>query len=220
MDRFEIIQDRPREAQCHMAIDRALVANGAPHPSLRVYEWAQPAITAGLFSKPERLITPDQHFGDIVTRPTGGGILFHDTDLICAVFIPKSSAIAQVCETIIARLHAALAHFLPPFTTTPVSPDMGATRFCMAQNGATDLFWNGKKIGGCAQRKSRAGILHQTSLFLHTPDWENIAVCVKDPDDVLAMKTASTSLEMIAIHPIDRQLIREAVAEQFTGGFA
>ena len=205
-----------------MQIDRALVDGGDVCPSLRVYEWTRPAITAGLFSEPELLLNLDQCRTlslDIVKRPTGGGILFHHTDLVCSFFIPHAAALRETVDALNARLLAALTPFLPPPNTSSVTPSAGAVQFCMAQASPSDLLWNGRKIGGGAQRKSRAGLLHQVSLFLQKPDWESIAACVRRTEDAQTMQKASASLEELSLRPVDRRLVREAVAEQFHGEF-
>ena len=205
-----------------MKIDHDLVTSGLPHPHLRIYDWARPAITAGLFSDPERLLDLDRccTLGmDVVKRPTGGGVLFHNKDLVCAIFVPGETAMGPLCDEISARLLRALAPFLPPKSSSSIASDTRAVRFCMAQRAPTDLFWNGTKIGGCAQRTSRFGVLHQTSIFLHTPNWEEIAPFVRCADDLRAMQITSTSLEEICPRPINRQSVREAIAKQFKEGF-
>jgi lipoate-protein ligase A len=217
-NRFEIIQDGPRDARCHMEIDHALAVSGHPHPCLRIYDWAEPAITTGLFSEPERLLDLERCRAcrmEVVKRPTGGGILFHHKDLVCSVFIPNESSIEPVYKAVNERLRAALAPFLPALDPIPSIPDTAASRFCMAQAAATDLLWQGRKIGGCAQRKTRSGILLQGSIFLTRPDWERMASCVRHADDITAMRTTSTSLEELSSRPVDRQSVREAIASQF-----
>jgi lipoate---protein ligase len=216
---IEIIEDKPLDAHRHMEIDRALVMNGSPLPRLRIYEWSAPAITAGLFSEPERLLNLEGCKAakmDVVRRPTGGGILFHNKDLVCAFFIPNASAITQVCQEINDRLRTALAPYLPALKSVPCIPDTGASRFCMAQTAALDLIWEGRKIGGCAQRKTRAGILHHVSLFLARPDWETIVSCLLNPRDLPSMQAASTSFEELTCHDIDRQTIRKSIVKEFS----
>jgi lipoate---protein ligase len=220
---FEILLDVPGEARFHMDVDRSFIASGSPHPLLRIYDWSRPAITAGLFSDPETLLDRGQCYAlglEIVKRPTGGGILFHDTDMVCAVFVPGASMTRSLCEVVNAKLRSALAFFLPP--PCPSLPAQTAAEdgfFCMAHAAPSDLFWNGKKIGGCAQRRSRFGILQQISIFLHAPKWERIAPCLKRQDDLYAMQSSSTSLDEIAYKSIDRGAIKEAIAEQFKEGF-
>ena len=218
MQEIEIIQDQSRTAVCHMEMDRRLVMGGHPQAHLRIYEWSEPAITAGLFSEPERLLNLEHCHArrlEVVKRPTGGGILFHDQDLVCAFFIPNATEIEPVCEAINAKMRAVLSIFLPALDTIPCTTDAGASRLCMAQTAALDLVWKGRKIGGCAQRKTRFGILHHTSIFLNKPDWETIASCVQHASDISAMQENSTSLEEISSQPIDRQSVREAIVHQF-----
>ena len=218
MQKFEIIQDLPRNAHVHMEIDRTLVMDGNSSPRIRIYEWLSPVITAGIFSEPERLLDSERCRAcrmEVVKRPTGGGVLFHDKDLVCAVFIPNATAVEPVCEAINAKVRAALTPFLPELDAVPFIADTRSCRFCMAQTAALDLICEGRKIGGCAQRKTRAGILHHISIFLNKPDWETIASCVLHARDISTMQETSTSLEELSSQPIDRQSVREAIVQQF-----
>jgi lipoate-protein ligase A len=49
-------------------------------------------------------------------------------------------------------------------------PEAPRGGFCMAKPTKFDLLYEGKKVGGAAQRKTKNGLLHQSSLCLKMPD--------------------------------------------------
>ena len=86
----------------------------------------------------------------------------------------------------------------------------------MAHPAETDLLWNGKKIGGCAFRKTRKGVLQQACLFLQVPDWSYIVSCLKNEEDLYAMQASSISIEELA-GPSDKPSIQESIIQKFKG---
>ena len=76
-----------------MAVDAALLqaAPSLASPVLRFYSWAEPAATFGYFQKysdVERmtLLRP------LVRRPTGGGLVPHDSDWTYSMVFPPGTA--------------------------------------------------------------------------------------------------------------------------------
>ena len=218
---LEIIQDTKASASFHMAVDRALLMKGNQHPRLRFYEWDGLAITAGIFSDPEALLDIPacrQRKIDIAKRPTGGGILFHGSDLALTLFIPAQAlqgGVEEWCRKINQRLLKSLAPFLPVEEGTECERSKERCRFCMSQVTDFDLIWNGKKIGGCAQRRTRTGLLHQASMFISSPDWERIIPCVRKVEDVQAMQQASVPLDHLANPLIARSMIQDSIMNTF-----
>ena len=55
-------------------------------------------------------------------------------------------------------------------TPTDFEPlDTHCNHFCMAKPTKYDLIWQGRKIAGAAQRKTRSGFLHQGTISLLMP---------------------------------------------------
>lgn len=165
-DELHVYEDRePQSAAMNMAIDEALLES-AHAPSLRFYRWQRPSISIGYFG----------HFGDVadereerdlVRRWTGGGIVLHGKDVTYSLILPKSGgaklpsaralyshAHGAICETLPARIGATLA--------SSDAPKISESCFTNAVRG--DVLAAGRKIAGAAQRRTRAGLLHQGSI--------------------------------------------------------
>lgn len=218
---IEIVYDSTGSASHHMEVDRALIMTGNSCPRLRIYRWAGFSITAGLFVDPAQLLDLDQCRRmnvEIAKRPTGGGVLFHGSDLAVSFFVPGQKlqgSVEEWCHQINERLIQAVCPFFPKEQMDEVVRSKERCRFCMSQVTGFDLLWGGKKIGGCAMRKTRAGILHQTSLFLTAPDWKRIAMCVTDAEDVGRMQQMSTSFDRLTVRKVPLDEVQEAIVNNF-----
>ncbi len=164
----------------NMAIDEALL-EVAKIPSIRFYRWNSPALSFGYFGKfadvadyePER---------DLVRRWTGGGIVFHGDDLTYSIMIPAHDAMfAESSAFTYAAIHSALRDVLDNLglraaLVAPTDPndagaavnDRGYNGVCFANPVRADVIVNGRKVAGAAQRRTRAGLLHQGSIQLAT----------------------------------------------------
>lgn len=153
-------------AALNMAVDDALVAR-AGAPILRFYGWHSPAVSFGYFSKFEdvRALMPER---ELVRRSTGGGIVLHGEDLTYSFILPRSHPLySRRPLEIYTALHdamrrACIAHGLR--ATLAAQPAPRISDACFANPVAADLLIDGRKVAGAAQRKSRAGLLHQGSI--------------------------------------------------------
>lgn len=166
-------------------------------PVLHLFEWARPTLTYGTLVKPQNLLDLQQVTAlglDMAQRPTGGGVMFHVDDLSFSLAIPAHSAafsaspernyawvnqaVSQAIESCMESSGATL------LLDSLAPPNARAARFCMSVPTRYDILWRGKKVGGAAQRCTRAGFLHQGSIALvATPDdWQRR--CVRDFDAV------------------------------------
>ena len=179
--------DASRSAAMNMAIDEALLQN-AKVASLRFYRWDHAALSFGYFGK----FTDVEAHGkkrELVRRWTGGGIVLHGDDLTYSIVIPAGDpAFAYSTMSIYEKVHEALRKTLGATgqhaelaTVAAVSSPPG--RFgnrpslfsalidrgynqndCFANPVRADVLFNGEKVAGAAQRKTRAGLLQQGSI--------------------------------------------------------
>jgi len=170
-----------------MALDEALMesAPGRGKPVLRFYGWTQPAASFGYF----------QHYSEIerttklrplVRRPTGGGLVPHDADWTYSLAFPTthewySLSAVESYE----RVHEWVRDsFIKLGVTTELASCCRKTApgQCFIGYEKSDVLWQGRKIAGAAQRRTKNGLLIQGSvqpppLSLAKADWQ-AAMCL------------------------------------------
>ena len=167
-----------RSAALNMAIDEALLEI-ATEPTIRFYRWDRPALSFGYFGKFADVENySSQH--DIVRRWTGGGIVFHGEDLTYSIAIPPSDpAFGESSMSIYEKIHDAIRGAFSAYGKSVVLATVAALserrtnnatvadrRYseCFANPVRADVLWNGRKIAGAAQRRTRRGLLQQGSI--------------------------------------------------------
>jgi len=164
----------PRSAAMNMAIDEALL-ECAKIPSIRFYRWTSPALSFGYFGKFVDVATYATQ-RDVVRRWTGGGIVFHGDDLTYSVIIPAHHVVfSESSMSIYEKIHRSLRNALAAngeraelacvagVADAAVS-NCGYNGACFANPVHADVMVNGRKVAGAAQRRGRAGLLHQGSI--------------------------------------------------------
>jgi lipoate-protein ligase A len=171
-----------------MALDEVLLeaVPGLRKPVLRFYGWTGPAATFGYFQKfadVERatLLRP------LIRRPTGGGLVPHDADWTYSLTFPAGHEWYFLrAEESYRRAHEWIqSAFANMDIRTEVAPgcEKSTPGQCFLGHEKFDLLWQGRKIAGAAQRRTRAGLLIQGSvqpppLGLRRPDWESAMIAV------------------------------------------
>jgi lipoate---protein ligase len=184
-----------------------LTANGPP--LLHLYEWENPCLTYGYFTDPHcylHLEALEACGLQMARRPTGGGIIFHLTDLAFSVLIPAGHPLFslntlenyawinnKVAESIRHWAKQSLQPYLLALEPSHLNNNCDA--FCMAKPTRYDLILEGKKVGGAAQRRTRDGLLHQGTLSLLFPPVELLSKILKNHESILmAMRENSYCL--------------------------
>jgi len=167
LKRLHVYHDtEPRSAAMNMAIDEALLGL-APVPSLRFYRWRGPSISFGYFGAYSD-VGAEQTGRELVRRWTGGGIVFHGDDLTYSLVLPVDDAAAfHSSRAVYAEIHTAVQWALGTEcgATLVASAAPKISDACFANPVAADVIANGRKIAGAAQRRTRAGLLHQGSIL-------------------------------------------------------
>ncbi len=197
---FELVEEGREKASTHMMRDREMLEQGSMLPLLTFYQWDSFCITYGLFAHPENFLNMDfckKEGIEVVQRPTGGGIFFHECDFPFSLFFPEeyTHSFESIWKGIQKSLVSLVCDFLSetPDAEYPSLPIEG--RFCQAGIHGCDFVWGGKKFGGAAFRKSKKGILCQASLFCSPFSWDKSALFVKQPCVLHMMKHVSMCLE-------------------------
>lgn len=178
---FLVESDRG-DAAFNMALDEALL-EAMPRllkPVLRFYGWTEHAASFGYFQKFSE-IERTTLLRPLVRRPTGGGLVPHDADWTYSLAFPtnhewySTSAVESY-----RRVHEWIQR---AFGELKVSTELAsccrksAPGQCFVGYEKFDVLWQGKKIAGAAQRRSKQGLLIQgsvqpPSVSLKRPDWE------------------------------------------------
>lgn len=162
----EIADAEPYGAALNMALDEVLLRS-AHEPLVRIYRWAQPAVSFGYFGKfadverawPER---------EIVRRWTGGGAVPHGDDLTYTLIVPRAHAFARLAARESYRLiHERIAALLGAAgQSVAVAPHAHApvSNACFENAVEFDVLAAEGKVAGAAQRRTQWGLLHQGSI--------------------------------------------------------
>jgi lipoate---protein ligase len=213
-------------AKSHMEGDRLLLEQLSllDRPLLHYYRWETTAITYGHFINPWNLLKEEQAQAfDIVRRPTGGGLIFHYNDFSFSVALPHDHP--KLSNHTLENYHllnsCVISCLKQLLGTTSFSLELLKcvensrslrTHFCMASPTQYDIMLDGCKVGGAAQRKTKWGLLHQSSIFLLPPNWDEIESTLKDPHIVQDMKMRSTSLSDLCNSTSTPQIARQELA--------
>ena len=169
-------------AAFNMALDEALLENVSQigKPVLRFYGWTEPAATFGYFQKFSE-VERATHLRPLIRRPTGGGIVPHDSDWTYSFVVPPNREwfSLKAIESY-RRIHEWIqSAFAKLKIETELAPSCkkSAPGQCFAGHEKFDLLWRGKKIAGAAQRRNKSGLLIQGSVqppvSIARADWEN-----------------------------------------------
>ncbi len=183
--KWKILDTGKRSAKENMAIDAKLLEEMKPDdpPILHLYDWDGRAATYGYFLDPKKFLDLEQAESlglSLARRPTGGGIIFHVSDLAFSVLVPANfphystntldnydfinSAVKRGVKTFFEN-----AESLTLLPDEPTPFDESCRHFCMAKPTKYDVMLKGRKIAGAAQRRRKQGYLHQGSIAIALP---------------------------------------------------
>lgn len=161
------LDETPRDGALNMALDEAMLFH-ARSVWMRVYQWAVPTLSIG-FSQPLTVVPADKTSWPVVRRWTGGGVVVHDGDWTYTLAAPSGHPVSEqravetyrwIHEAMIAALDQVgiSGGVLQPEHT---SDGMGV---CFVEPAKYDVVLEGQKIAGAAQRRVKAGFLHQGTI--------------------------------------------------------
>lgn len=172
--------DKAHLPALNMAIDEELLFESAKIniPFLRFYSWSSKAMSIGYIQTYEKTF---KNGYDLVRRPTGGGVVFHDIDLTYTVVIPSGHYIERLSrEESYHIVHRTIINAISSLGLTGelvenshVSKER-QEMICFTAPVKFDIAIQkgnvSSKIAGAAQRRTRQGILHQGSIVLEDMD--------------------------------------------------
>jgi len=168
-----------------MAFDEVLIQRvdaGLSRPCVRFYAWDPWCITLGSFQAADEQLQLDKLRAagfDAVKRPTGGRAVFHAQELTYTICAPKGIApwgktLGQTYDWIAERLLTGLAQV--GFQGTLERGESGildksnerhmAKPPCFSSASRAEIVWDGRKLVGSAQRRTRNAFLQHGSILL------------------------------------------------------
>lgn len=201
--RLGFILDRtPHGAAFNMALDEVLLGE-TDQPLLRVYRWERPSVSFGYFEKfePVSIAHPDREW---VRRWTGGGVVLHGDDFTYSLLVPFEAAFMRLsgAESYLA-IHACVARVLSQIGVeagVAARTDPKISQACFENATQHDVLFDGQKIAGAAQRRTKFGLLHQGSIqAVELPESFAEALAAEFAANVVRREITPRELEAAAV---------------------
>jgi lipoate-protein ligase A len=224
-------------AAMNMAIDEAILAaqKEQPNPTLRFYDWTQPAFSFGYFQDISAEVDVDACRADgieLVKRTTGGGTVVHGWELTYTLILPRTAAEMGISEAyggIGQSLVNAFQKLGVPTQCYAVGSDAcravrdrtyeAETNICLTNPAEHDVMSDDKKLAGVSVRRNRNGMMFQGYISLDMPPPFILTRVSKDPEVQQSVRERSAALNRDG-HSITRDALIQAVSETFEVGIA
>ena len=157
---WQLIHAGPQSPALHMALDEVItdeVAAGHRAPTLRMWEWASPAVAIGRFQSLRNevdLVAARRHGMEIVRRATGGGAMFIEpgNTITYSLSAPESLVAGMSFEQSYAFMDAWVLDALR---------SLGIDAWYQPLN---DITSKSGKIAGAAQMRRGKAVLHHVTM--------------------------------------------------------
>lgn len=212
---FTIIHEGPQPPVLHAALDQVLaeeLAAGRRGPTLRFWEWVDPAVVIGSFQSLRNEVDPEgaaRHGITVVRRISGGGAMFMEAGncITFSLVVPASLVDGLTFEQSYA--------FLDDWVLGALA-DVGVTA---AYAGLNDIASPAGKIAGAAQKRLAGGaVLHHVTMA-YDIDADKMLEVLRIGREKLSDKGTTSANKRV--DPVRSQtgIPREAVIEAFTRHF-
>jgi len=158
---WELVHPGPLDPLTHLALDQVLaeeVGDGRRNPTLRIWEWDQPAVVIGSFQSVKNEVDPENaaKYGfRVVRRISGGGAMFMDAGAIItySIYAPID---------LVAGMSFADSYAFFDEWTVQALQSLGVDASYQPLN---DIASPAGKIGGAAQKRlGNGGVLHHVTM--------------------------------------------------------
>jgi lipoate-protein ligase A len=158
---WELVHPGPLDPLTHLALDQVLaeeVGDGRRNPTLRIWEWDQPAVVIGSFQSVKNEVDPENaaKYGfRVVRRISGGGAMFMDAGAIItySIYAPID---------LVAGMSFADSYAFFDEWAVQALQSLGVDASYQPLN---DIASPAGKIGGAAQKRlGNGGVLHHVTM--------------------------------------------------------
>ncbi len=214
---WQLVHEPPQSPALHMALDEVVtaeVAAGRRPPTLRVWEWAAPAVVIGSFQSLRNEVDPEgaeRHGIQVVRRISGGGAMFIEPGNTITYSLSVPSALVQGLS--FADSYAYLDDWV-----LGALADMGVRAWYQPLN---DIATDAGKIAGAAQKRmvaDQGAVLHHVTMA-YDIDADKMMEVLRIGKEKLSDKGTRSAKKRV--DPLRRQtgLAREAVIERMIASF-
>lgn len=212
---FELIHEGPESPAMHLALDQVLTEEldaGRRGPTLRIWEWASPAVIIGSFQSLRNEVDAEgaaRHGVTVVRRISGGGAMFVEpgNTITYSLYVPASLVEGLSFERSYAYLDdwvlGALASVGIDATYKPLN----------------DIASPAGKIAGAAQKRLRGGaVLHHVTMA-YDIDADKMTEVLRIGREKLSDKGTKSANKRVDPLRSQTGMSREAVIEAFEDHF-
>jgi len=212
---WELIHEPPRQPLLHMALDAVItdeVGAGLRRPTLRIWEWAAPAVVIGRFQSLKNEVDPQglQRYGIQLTRRVSGG---------GAMFIEPGNSITyslSVPQALVAGMSFQASYEFLDSWVIKALHDLGIKAWYQPLN---DISSEGGKIGGAAQARRGGAVLHHVTMS-YDIDADKMVQVLRIGREKLSDKGTSSAKKRVDPLRTQTGLSREAIIERMLQTFA
>jgi lipoate---protein ligase len=212
---WELVHVEPQEPLLHMALDQVLteeVASGRRKPTLRIWEWAAPAVVIGSFQSVRNEVDLEaaDRFGiQVVRRVSGGGAMFIEPGNTITYSISAPDALVQGLS------YAESYPFFDDWVLGALQ-SLGIDAWYQPLN---DITSSGGKIGGAAQKRLATGATLHHVTMAYDIDAAKMLDVLRIGREKLSDKGHASAAKRV--DPLRRQtgLRREAVIDRMVDTF-
>lgn len=211
MTSWQLIKSPKLSGSANMRIDLKLFHDfekGLIPSTLRIYSWRPKCISLGYSQEIDKLIDREiaRELGwDVVKRPTGGGIVFHneaevtyslvttiDDPLLPKGLVPSYKRISEAVMLGLSKI-GIVAQIRNPESEirnkSKILNSESKTQLCFSYPAEYEIVVDGKKIVGSAQKRGRRALLQQGSIFVSNNhgDMSKILRCYEANDSAISL---------------------------------
>ena len=224
MDPWQLIVTPDLPGEKNMRVDLKLfqqLEKGDGQSTLRFYSWQPQCISLGysqIIDEEIDLLKARELGWDVVKRPTGGGIVFHNRaevtySLVTAIdnpLLPKEMipSYKKISEAIVSGLkHLGIN---AQVKSSPVPSPQSLSPLCFSFPAEYEIVVGGRKLVGSAQKRGKRALLQQGSIFVRNTDSAAFSLLKKPVNEYNAV-----SLEEILGREISFEEVRAALINGF-----
>lgn len=217
MSGWHVMVERGCDAAAHMAHDARLAT--AALATVRLFVWDPPAISLGYRQAFPRWLDREAWEAaglESVERPTGGGMVFHGSDVSVSVVVPRALGLSlELLMRTICQSAARICDEVGADTEVDVAcAGRGRIEYCLAEESPYAVFVDGKKMAGFALRRfPRSWLIQGSMLVRPLPSRLSQAI----PGDVRQqLRSRAIALSEASSAPVNEHVLARRMAESWT----